>query len=278
MEGEKQQIQTIENLNTYWTVFSEAYSKTDSCMQTFYYTLIHMLDLPKAKHILEVACGTGRLLSLATGLKPKETTYLATDLTQAMIDSANAKLKAEIEKVGVTASLEDWKKGQNLTLKAANGEEPIESPHKFDRIIANLVIMATEDPSKMMKNFHSMAAEGCLLGVTIWGDQAKSNFFKLLPEAFKAAGVPRANVRSPAHLYGKLPELAEQTGWEIVVEWEQNAPFPQTSVNEDMLNIIKFQTKGNQSVIDHFVGKINAEFAAKKALNFPCQLAILRKK
>ena len=54
-------------------------------MQTFYYTLIHMLDLPKASHILEVACGGGSLLPLAMSLKPIEATYLATDLSSNMI-------------------------------------------------------------------------------------------------------------------------------------------------------------------------------------------------
>ena len=44
-----------------------------------------------------------------------------------------------------------------LTLKVANGEELIDSPYKFDRIIANLVLHLTENPVKMMKNFYDMA-------------------------------------------------------------------------------------------------------------------------
>ena len=102
---------------------------------------------------------------------------------------------------------------QNITLKAANGEEPIESPHKFDRIIANLVLMLTEDPHKMMRNLHSMAAEGCLLGVTIWGDKSQSNFFPLFREAVVATEGEAPAQRAPFHLYGKLEELAKETGW-----------------------------------------------------------------
>ena len=60
-----------------------------------------MLELDKAKHILEVACGTGRMLPHAMTLKPKSTTYLATDLTQAMVDIAHLKVKAYLEKAGV---------------------------------------------------------------------------------------------------------------------------------------------------------------------------------
>ena len=69
--------------------------------------------------------------------------------------------------------------------------------------------MATTDPVKMMKNLHSMAAEGCLFGLTIWGDKEKSNFMTMFPEAMKATfkeGVPA--MRSPFHLYGKIGELA----------------------------------------------------------------------
>ena len=59
--------------------------------------------------------------------------------------------------MGASVSCSDWLKKNNITLMAANGEEPIESEHKFDRIVANLVLMLTEDPLKMMKNLHSMA-------------------------------------------------------------------------------------------------------------------------
>lgn len=41
---------------------------------------------------------------------------------------------------------------------------------------------------------------------------------------------------------------------------------------------IKFASQGNQEVIDYLVEKTKDIFASKKALNFPCQLAILRKK
>jgi hypothetical protein len=68
--------------------------------------------------------------------------------------------------------------------------------------------MATEDPLKMMKNLHSMAEEECLLGVTVWGDKAKSNLMTILPEAMKASGLEVPSVRTPFHLYNKLAELA----------------------------------------------------------------------
>ena len=59
----------------------------------------------------------------------------------------------------------------NLTLTAANGEDRLDTPYKFDRIIANLVLHLTEDPVKMMANFHSMASEGCILAVSVTGNE-----------------------------------------------------------------------------------------------------------
>ena len=61
--------------------------------------------------------------------------------------------------------------------------------------------MATEDPLKMMKNLHSMAAEGCLMGATVWGNKAFSNFMTIAPEAMKANGMEPPKARTPFHLY-----------------------------------------------------------------------------
>lgn len=98
-------------------------------------------------------------------------------------------------------------------VKAANADEPIESAHKFDRIIANLVIMMVEDPVKTLKNLHSLAAENCLLGLTVWGNPQDANLMTLPSQALKEKGEPLANVRSNFHLFNKLEWLAEESGW-----------------------------------------------------------------
>lgn len=64
--------------------------------------------------------------------------------------------------------------------------------------------MLAEDPVKMMKNLHSMAEEGCLLGITVVGKAELSNLMSIMPEALKAKGVPIPNARSAFHLYNKL--------------------------------------------------------------------------
>jgi len=41
---------------------------------------------------------------------------------------------------------------------------------------------------------------------------------------------------------------------------------------------IKFASQGNPEIVDYIVEKTKDIFESKKVLNFPCQLAILRKK
>ena len=44
-----------------------------------------MLEVWDAQNILEVACGTGKLLPIAVNMKNKNANYLATDLSPKMI-------------------------------------------------------------------------------------------------------------------------------------------------------------------------------------------------
>lgn len=61
---------TVDQIRSKWDEITSVYCPLDPCMQGFYVSLIHMLRLDQAKHILEVACGTGRFLSTALSLKP----------------------------------------------------------------------------------------------------------------------------------------------------------------------------------------------------------------
>jgi len=61
--------QTTEQVKATWNGFANGYNQIDSSMQTFYYTLINMLNINSAKHILEIGCGTGKLLPYALSVK-----------------------------------------------------------------------------------------------------------------------------------------------------------------------------------------------------------------
>lgn len=167
-----------------WDKFAPFYKNTDFTTQTFFYTLINMLDLPSSKHILEVGCGTGQLLPQAVQLKPKETT----DLSPNMLKQSKSNLEGYLSMLGVTDSVEDWMGKQNLTLQIANGEQKVDFPFKFDRIIANLVLHHADDPLKMVNNLHEMAEEGWLLAVHEMSSDETNDFLRHVPESHKAKG------------------------------------------------------------------------------------------
>lgn len=107
-----------------WDSCAVSYKNVDSCMQTGFYTLANMLQLSTASSILEVACGTGRLLPYALQLKPSDCAYLATDISQAMIATAHDYLQKYICRLGVSTHIDHWLTMQNLTFLAHNGENP----------------------------------------------------------------------------------------------------------------------------------------------------------
>ena len=170
---------TSEELKKLRNNLAPIYHNIDPCMQTFYYTLVNMMRLNKAKHIYEVGCGTGKLLPYTMGIKPEEATYLATDISDKMVETTRNCLSTYLHRLGVTDSLDKFMERQRLEIGVHDGESSFKTVHKFDRIIANLILSVTPDPRKMMTSLREVSDEGCLLGVSIWGDRTKGNFFSL---------------------------------------------------------------------------------------------------
>ena len=62
-------IPQIKDVKKDWNEFSDEYSKIDLGPQTFYYSLLTLMNMQNAKNVLLVACGTGKLLPIAVMLK-----------------------------------------------------------------------------------------------------------------------------------------------------------------------------------------------------------------
>lgn len=67
-----------------------------------------MLKLEEAKNILEIACGSGKLIPHVLDLKPEETFYYATDISQEMIDFAKARLEKHFKKYESRLTFDEW--------------------------------------------------------------------------------------------------------------------------------------------------------------------------
>lgn len=87
-------IPTISQVQKHWGDYSQGYSTFDYGPLTFYYTLMFMCEPWKAHNILEVACGTGKLIPYAMQIKRPDTKYLAVDLAPEMVELAHQNTKA----------------------------------------------------------------------------------------------------------------------------------------------------------------------------------------
>lgn len=67
----QQKILNISEVEEYWDKFSHDYNTFDHCPLTFYYSLLYMTQIWKARNILEVACGTGKMIPTALNMKQK---------------------------------------------------------------------------------------------------------------------------------------------------------------------------------------------------------------
>lgn len=76
-----------------------------------------------------------------------------------------------------------------------------------------------------MRTFHQQAKEGCLLGITVSGDEEAENFMVTLPQKIKKR--LGEDISKPKHyhvLYNRLEEVGQQTGWELLASWDQKVP------------------------------------------------------
>lgn len=140
------QVRNISEVRSFWDAFSEDYAATlDAITNTFYYTLINMLELEKRSNVLEVGAGCGFLYDHTLARKAKNAHYTATDLSEKM-------LHVLCRRIGVSDS-QGFSEGQSienaalgLTIEMANGEELKYATNTFDCYIANLCLQATTNP------------------------------------------------------------------------------------------------------------------------------------
>ena len=90
---EKQvKVLTVQEVEKMWDNMTAVYPDFDFSPQSFYYGVINMLKMQKAKNVLEVGCGRCLLVPYCLELMSPDATYLATDLSPKMIEHAKARI------------------------------------------------------------------------------------------------------------------------------------------------------------------------------------------
>ena len=104
------------------------------------------------------------------------------------------------------------------------------------------------------------------MGINIREAPELISFYTLVTEAKVTLGRPKLDLRSPFHLKDKLHELAEEAGWEVVVEWEQNSPVHQFEVEEGIIGMVTWLAKGDEELKDYVLDQIAKTFEKKQVL------------
>ena len=77
----------------------------------------------------------------------------------------------------------------------------------------------------------------------------------------QANNIPIPNERPHSHLFNKLEALAAETGWEVVVQWEQNAPFHFRELNGKLKEVVTYWCRGNSQLIEFYFDRITKIFS-----------------
>ncbi|EAS06071.1 UbiE/COQ5 methyltransferase (macronuclear) [Tetrahymena thermophila SB210] len=216
---------SITEIEAYWDDFSSQYINMDNGSSLFYLSLINMLKIQDRKSILEVGAGAGFLFNHTMNFKKHGAQYIATDLSEKMLQYILRRLQIE----------EPFKDGMlidkyNLRIQKANGEELPFEDNTFDCYIANLCLQITTDPVKMLKESHRVLQKGGVAGFSVWGDKEKSQLFTIIPQTLTENGCTYPQIRSNFHLNDreKLIKMVEDAGFTQVICWNQFSPYHQT--------------------------------------------------
>ena len=68
--------------------------------------------------------------------------------------------------------------------------------------------MLTPDPKKMLQNLYDEASEGCIFGVSIWGDKATNFLHRIFEETVLEHGIEPPRTSSNFLMYNQLQKIA----------------------------------------------------------------------
>lgn len=102
--------------------------------------------------------------------------------------------------------------------------------------------------------------------------------FNLPMECRKSMNKEMPNTRDLFHLYNKLEQMGAETGWEMVIQWEQNTPINAIEYEADLAKVVREVSEIDANICSFVEKKVKETFSKKGILNFPVQMAIFRRK
>ncbi|CAG9311106.1 unnamed protein product [Blepharisma stoltei] len=211
---------SVSEVQAYWNAASEWYIESaEVSALTIYSALLPVIDTKNAHKICDVACGSGREISLLLSLLPQDSEIWASDISDAMVDKA---LQRNLPRTHI--------------IQASNDALPY-IDNNFDRYIANLSLMYVPDASLMIREAWRVLAPGGIAIFSVWGRREHCTLEALWEQAlFDVVGSQAKSKRSPFYLSdsGELKSLVKNCGFNKVFSYFTAAPFAGTGFEETM--------------------------------------------
>lgn len=210
-------IPTLQEVKQGWNAFAKIYAQLlEKSNLQLGLSLGRMMQIEKAKHILEVGSGSGLvavnlLQCLQTGVK-----YTSIDIADEMV-----KLSKERKHL-----MESACKFNNIDhqFHLGDGENlSFLQDESVDAYFASLCIHLTPDPNKALKEALRVLKKDGKIGFSVLGDYNNCSFFRLLDDTVKEFGIQTPQKRSMFR-YGKREELiklAQDNGVEVDFCWNE---------------------------------------------------------
>ena len=210
---------SVEALKQQWNSKAKYYQDTHE-KTTFIIaaTLANMLEISKAKHIFEMACGSGGFSLYFLKTFNNVETYTACDISEEMISLANAN----------KTQAEGLSKETKHEFVVANAEDlSFIKDESIDVYISNLGINFVPDTNKALQEAKRVLKKGAKIGLSV-PVLEKGSLFEVIFSTFLEANMKLPEGRSPYHLSTKetLIKVLQENGFEVNYCWDGRSSYP----------------------------------------------------
>jgi len=187
-------------------------------------TLGNMLEISKAKNIVEMACATGVFSLYYLKTFNNAETYISCDFSDKMIEIAN----------GIKAETEGLSKNTKHEFRVANAEDlSFINDESQDVYIGNLCIHLITDADKALQEAKRILRKGGRIGLSVPVIEDGS-LLALIFSSFREASKVIPEGRSPYYLSTPeaLTKIVKDNGFEVVYVWDDCFRFPCSNIEE----------------------------------------------